>query len=97
VALRVGLVDRGPVDGDALDEAVEVRRGVAAHALPRGAKHRVDHGGDAALAVGPCDVNGGDAGLWIAERSEGGAHGREVEHDAAGDEGREAFDERGHR
>ena len=65
---RLALADRPAADPDPLDVTLEVRRGELARAVARRAKHRLEHGGDAPLAIGTGDVHETTRALRVAPR-----------------------------
>jgi hypothetical protein len=77
-----GLVGQAPVDGEALAQAGQVRRGVDPDPGAGGPRHRRDQGRRRALAVGAADMDDrAQAALGVIERGEDRAHAVEAEHD----------------
>ena len=70
------------VDGDALFDAIEMRRGVAARAVAGGAQAALDHRRDRSLAVGAGDVDRRPRALGPVQRVENLVDVLEAELDA---------------
>ena len=89
------LRDRPAVEPDPFGEADQVRRDVAVHPIARGNQHRFEIGDDAALAVGPGNVDDRRRGaLRVAERVEQPGHAPEREVDGLGMEREQAVEDR---
>jgi hypothetical protein len=76
------FANRFAVDGDALLDACQVRRRIQASAVPRVPDRTFDHRADRTFAIGPGDVNRGEAFLGVSERLEKAADVVEPELDA---------------
>ena len=78
-----GVVDRPPVDADALVVIDQMRRGVEADAIAGAAQDALEHGAGRALAVGAADEDD-RAGLALAQAAADFAHPVEAQRDRLG-------------
>jgi hypothetical protein len=81
---EIRLGDLATGDANPLGKAGEMRRRVQAHAIPGGAKDRVQHGGHRAFAVGAGDVHGGEALVRVPEVPQREHYALELEIHATG-------------